>query len=253
MRSLLLLATLTAVTPWAIAQGISATPARLSSPSAAAHPNVPTAFVHSLMSKPDSEGFRRSQHSSPYLPLLSALGMFSDIYPNPNSSSGPDPSAAAFPSAAPAPNILLQALAPAATQQPSASQPLLIELQGDHYVRLTGGDTSGNDLTYQAPVASAARGGSALPNLRKQSAREASPRALSAVALIFRDGHNEEVRDYTISGGVIYVRGDYYSDGYWNKKIELSALNLPETFKSNQQRGVRFVLPSAPNEVITRP
>jgi len=177
--------------------------------------------------------------------------MFSDLYPN--SSSAPDPSAA-VPSAAQAPNILLQALAPAAaTQQPSASQPLLIELQGDRYVRLTGGDTSGNDLTYQAPVASAARGGLALPNLRKQSARDVSPHVLSPVALVFRDGHNEEVRDYTIAGGVIYVRGDYYSDGYWNKKIELSALNLPETFKSNQQRGIRFVLPSAPNEVITRP
>ena len=251
MRRLLLLATLTAVTPWAIAQGTSASPARFSAQAATSHPNAPTAFVRSLMSKPDSDGLRRSHHSSPYFPLLSGLGMFSDLYPN--SSSAPDPSAA-VPSAAQAPNTLLQALAPEAATQPSAaSQPLLIELHGDRYVRLTGGDTSGNDLTYQAPVASAARGGSAPLNLRKESAREASPRVLSPVALIFRDGHKEEVRDYTIAGGVIYVRGDYYSDGYWNKKIELSALNLPETFKSNQQRGVRFVLPSAPNEVITRP
>jgi len=251
MRGLLLVAALTAVTPWAIAQRTSASPARFSSPAVASHPNVPTALAGSLMSKPDSEGFRRPHHASPFLPLLSALGMFSDLYPN--SSSAPDPSAAAFPSAAQAPNILLQALAPAATQQPSASQPLLIELQGDRYVQLTGGDTSGNDLTYQAPAASAARRGSALPNLRKQSGGDVSPRVLSPVALVFRDGHNEEVRDYTIVGGVIYIRGDYYSDGYWNKKIELSALNLAETFKSNQQRGIRFVLPTAPNEIITRP
>jgi hypothetical protein len=178
--------------------------------------------------------------------------MFSDLYPN--NSSAPDPSAAALPSAAQAPSILLQALAPAAaTQQPSASQPLLIELQGGRYVRLNGGDTSGNDLFSPAPVASAARNSSRLPNVGKQSTPDISPHVLSPVALVFRDGHNEEVRDYTIAGGMIYVRGDYYSDGYWNKKIELSALNLPETFKSNQQRGVRFVLPSGPNEVITRP
>lgn len=254
MRRLLLVATLTAVTPWAVAQGTSSDASHSTAPvSAPAHADAPATLVRSLMSKPDSGGFPKPHHSRAYLPLLSALGMFSDIYPNPNSSSGPDPSAAAFPSAAQAPNILLQALAPAATQQPSASQPLLIELQGDRYVQLTGGDTSANDLTYQAPAASAARSGYALPNLRKQSARDVSPRVLSPVALVFRDGHNEEVRDYTIAGGVIYVRGDYYSDGYWNKKIELSALNLAETFKSNRQRGIRFVLPTAPNEIITRP
>jgi hypothetical protein len=76
---------------------------------------------------------------------------------------------------------------------------------------------------------------------------------LLPITLLFRDGHREEVRDYTIADGVIYARGDFYSDGYWNKKIELSALDLPETVKSNQESGVRFVLPSAPNEVITRP
>src|SRR5258708_27122963 len=174
MRKILLVATLTAVTPWAIAQGTSASPAHFSSPPrAASHSNVPTGFVRSLVSTPDSEGSRRSHHSGPSLPLLSALGMFSDLYPN--SSSARDASAAAFPSAAQAPNILLQALAPATTtQQPSASQPLLIELQGDRYVQLTGGDTSGNDLTYQAPAASAARSASALPNLRNQSARDVS-------------------------------------------------------------------------------
>ena len=76
---------------------------------------------------------------------------------------------------------------------------------------------------------------------------------LPPVSLIFRDGHSEQVRDYSIVGGVMYARGNYYSDGYWNKTIELAALNLPETLKSNQSRGVRFILPSAANEVVTRP
>jgi len=56
-----------------------------------------------------------------------------------------------------------------------------------------------------------------------------------------------------ITDGVLYTSGDYYANGSWNRKIELSSLNLPETVKSNQSRSVRFQLPSAPNEVIIRP
>ena len=32
-----------------------------------------------------------------------------------------------------------------------------------------------------------------------------------------------------------------------------SELNIPESRKANEERGVRFVLPAAPNEVVTRP
>ncbi len=71
--------------------------------------------------------------------------------------------------------------------------------------------------------------------------------------LVFRDGHREEVSEYTIADGALYTRTDYYTAGSWNRQIELSALNLPDTVKSNQSRGVRFQLPSSPNEVIVRP
>jgi hypothetical protein len=143
-------------------------------------------------------------------------------------------------------------------QQQPPSQPLLIELQGGRYVRvtgenLTGENTSASGLAYQAPTAAAARSNSAKLDSNRPPAHEVTARVLAPVVLVFRDGHSEEVRDYTIADGAIYARGDYYSDGYWNKTIELSTLNLPETVKSNQERGVRFVLPSAPNEVITRP
>lgn len=78
-------------------------------------------------------------------------------------------------------------------------------------------------------------------------------RELPAAILIFRDGHSEEVHDYTIADGSLYARGDYYTDGYWNKKIDLSALNLTATIQTNSTRNVKFVVPSSPNEVITRP
>ena len=71
--------------------------------------------------------------------------------------------------------------------------------------------------------------------------------------LIFRDGHREETSAYTISNGVLYTGSDFYTNGSWTRKIELSSLDLPETLKSNQSRGVRFQLPSFPNEVIVRP
>ncbi|HTU42661.1 MAG TPA: hypothetical protein VMF10_13205, partial [Candidatus Aquilonibacter sp.] len=60
-------------------------------------------------------------------------------------------------------------------------------------------------------------------------------------------------RSYSIANGILYAQGDYYTDGYWNKKIDLSALDVPETLQANADHGVKFVLPSSPNEVVTRP
>jgi hypothetical protein len=76
---------------------------------------------------------------------------------------------------------------------------------------------------------------------------------LPPAVLVFQDGHTEEVRDYTIADGMLYARGDYYTDGYWNKKISLSNLNVAQTLQANLARNVNFVLPASPNEVITRP
>ncbi len=256
MRRLLLVATLTAITPWAGAQRTSSRASHFTAPVAAlGHPDAPPALIRSLVPRPNSEGFRRFHPSSPYPSLLSAFGLFSDSF-YPNDSSAPDSSAPGYSPAAQAPNILLQALSPAGAipdQQQPASQPLLIELQGGRYVRLTGENTSDSGLAYQAATASTASSNSAKLDSKRRPAHEVTARVLAPVILVFRDGHSEEVRDYTIADGAIYARGDYYSDGYWNKKIELFALNLPETVKSNQERGVHFVLPSAPNEVITRP
>jgi hypothetical protein len=252
MRRLLLVATLTALTPWAVAQG-TASAAHVPAPAVAPDSSdASAAIIRSLMSRPKSDGHRGFQPSSPYS-LLSAFGMFPDSsYPN---SSAPDSSTPGYSPAAQAPNIL-QALSPSGAiqdQQQPASQPLLIELQGGRYVRLNGEKPSDDGLlAYQAPTASKARG-SARVDSNKSVTQAVTARELAPVVLVFRDGHSEEVRDYTIAGGAIYARGDYYSDGYWNKKIELSALNLPETVKSNRERGVHFALPGAPNEVITRP
>jgi len=80
-----------------------------------------------------------------------------------------------------------------------------------------------------------------------------APEESATAILVFRDGHREEVSEYAITNGILYTSDDPFAVGYWNRKVELSSLNLPETVSSNQTRGVKFRLPSAPNEVVVRP
>jgi hypothetical protein len=59
-----------------------------------------------------------------------------------------------------------------------------------------------------------------------------------ATALVFRDQHVMEVRNYAISGGTLWVLGEQQS-----KKIPLAQLDLDATAKMNDDRGVDFQLP----------
>jgi hypothetical protein len=129
-------------------------------------------------------------------------------------------------------------------REPAAPQPILIELQNDgHYARVNGGADQGDaePLSFSRST-----------NQPSAVAAESVSQARTSVVLIYRDGHSEEVRDYTIADGMLYARGDFYTDGYWNKKIGLASLDLPQTLQANASRNVKFDLPSSPNEVITR-
>ncbi len=140
--------------------------------------------------------------------------------------------------------IVIQTPAPAAPvvkEEPKPITPLMIELQGGQYVR------SDN---VEKPVQP--------PNTVKRAQAVTSPARPVSIeivpaVLIFRDGHREQMREYTIADGAIYAHGDYWSDGYWNKKILLSELNVPATLSANQGSGSNFELPSGPNVVIVRP
>lgn len=59
-----------------------------------------------------------------------------------------------------------------------------------------------------------------------------------ATALVFRDQHVEEVHNYAISGGMVWVLADESA-----KKIPLAQLDLPATVKMNEDRGVDFQMP----------
>ena len=121
----------------------------------------------------------------------------------------------------------------------------MIELQGNRYVR------------YGGKQQLAERGANSPPDYveadaKSPSLHQAQPE-LPPTVLIFRDGHREQVPGYAIVGATLYANGDYWQSGHWTKNIELSALNIPATVQANHDNGVKFLLPSAPNEVITRP
>ena len=129
---------------------------------------------------------------------------------------------------------------------PKAQPPLLIELQGDRYVRVSGSPAADTPSAYIEPHAADQASSSTTAALSR-------PAEESSTVFIFRDGHREESSNYSIVAGTIYASTDYWSNGAWTRKIPVADLNIPATLQANQERGVRFVLPSAPNEVVTRP
>ena len=184
-----------------------------------------------------------------------------------------------YPPTASSPVITLQSAAeslpPPGDQGPQQGQPLLIELRGDRYVQISSdgreSDEHGGQPDYfrEMSGSAGAKSGRSQTDVGKTNVLSSRPRVsrgpvntknalpagvlpheLAPTVLVYRDGRREEVREYSIADGVLYARGDYYAVGYWNKKIELGALDLPRTLKANQERGVRFVLPDSPNSVV---
>src|ERR1051325_5301980 len=120
--------------------------------------------------------------------------------------------------------IVLQTPAPAppiVKEDPRPIAPLMIEFQGGQYVR-----SDRNEKPVQLAIA----------HNTKPTKAEPVRTEIPAV-LIFRDGHREQIREYTIVDGAIYAHGDYWADGFWNKKIMLSALDVRETLAANQASG----------------
>jgi hypothetical protein len=132
--------------------------------------------------------------------------------------------------------------------EPKSAAPLLIEWQGDRYVRRSSVDANSgaSQPDYIADVKATTRTRVATNHPAKQS-------DAPSTTFIFRDGHQEQSSDYSIISGVIYARGDYWTTGQWSKQIRISDLDVPATIQANQAEGIQFRLPAAPNEIITRP
>lgn len=132
---------------------------------------------------------------------------------------------------------------------PEAPESLVLELHGDHWVRVT----NYGESQSQPDTERASNQASAVPpaNPRRNQAAQ-PPSELPPAALVFRDGHKEEIAKYMIVGTTIYTSADYWSSGSWSRKVQIAELDVPATLRLNQERGARFSLPSGPNEVMIR-
>jgi hypothetical protein len=158
------------------------------------------------------------------------------------------PFGTAMPEPAPSQLVLLQS--PGAADVPTTRiASLLIELEGDRYVRYGG-------IAGAAQPDAGTRGISALETTSHptKTPSQIAQQPLPPTVLIYRDGHHEEVADYAIVGRVIYAhRANDEQTEYGLNNIQTSALDLPATVRANREHGVSFVLPAGPNEVVTRP
>jgi hypothetical protein len=146
-------------------------------------------------------------------------------------------------------------LSPAAQQVPPAPLPnppesLVLELQGDHWVRIT---NYGRSQTTGPDSIPNVESGSMRPDVPRQASITKPPAPLPRAMLVFRDGHQEEIGKYLIAGTTLYAGADYWSSGSWTRKVQIAELDVPATLKVNQERGTKFSLPSGPNQVIIRP
>ena len=130
--------------------------------------------------------------------------------------------------------IVVPAAAPAPPAEAPRSAPLVIELQNGVYVR----------------NAELRPGISEAPASQRPLEKSAD---LPPAVLIFRNGQTREVSNYAIIDRTMYVAADYWSTGAWNDKIDLADLDLPATTARNRARGVAFLLPGGPNQIVTRP
>lgn len=164
-------------------------------------------------------GFGRSPWSYGYY----GLPYYSDFYPSYDD----------YESAPPPPPPAPEPAAPVAKEEPIPS-PTLLELQGNQWVKVSSFTMSQprSDTTLQTPTA---------------VTKEMPP-----AVLVYRDGHTEDLTSYSIIGTSIYTKSDYWSNGAWTRTIQIADLDIPATLKANRERGVKFELPSSPNEVMIR-
>ncbi|HEX9111203.1 MAG TPA: hypothetical protein VF845_06955 [Terriglobales bacterium] len=75
---------------------------------------------------------------------------------------------------------------------------------------------------------------------RRPQAREDERAAPSpATVLVFRDQHRQEITNYAIAAGTLWVLSDHVVA----KKVPLAELDLAATTKANDERGVEFQVP----------
>ena len=115
--------------------------------------------------------------------------------------------------------------------------PVLLELHGSRWVKVTNfGESSDRALAGET-----------------LAERQTKAKPLPPAVLVYRDGHTEELSSYSIIGGSIHTKSNYWTTGVWTRTIPVADLDIPATLRQNEKRGVNFELPSGPDEVMLRP
>jgi hypothetical protein len=115
--------------------------------------------------------------------------------------------------------------------------PVLLELHGSRWVKVTNfGESSDRTLAAERPAET-----------------QTITKPLPPAVLVYRDGHTEELSSYSIIGGSIHTKSNYWTTGAWTRTIPIADLDVPATLQLNEKRGVNFALPSGPDEVMLRP
>jgi len=154
-------------------------------------------------------------------------------------------------------NQTVEQAPPPATAAPVPKPPesVVLELQGDHWVRITNyGQSQTGGQSGQPDREGASNLPFVVPPVTTRQIQEVQPASeLPPAVLVFRDGHREQIEKYLIMGTTIYTSADYWSSGTWTRKVQIVELDVPATIKLNQERGAKFSLPSRPSEVMIRP
>jgi len=144
-----------------------------------------------------------------------------------------------------------QPAAPESTaNSPKLPESLVMELRGDHWIRLT--SFGPMEIAGQSGEPQSGRVNGPVPVKVPVPSEPAQVPSEPPVVLVFRDGHQEQAAKYTIIGTSLWIKTDYWSTGSWTRKIPISDLNLAATLQANHERGAKFTLPSRPSEVIVR-
>jgi hypothetical protein len=208
---------------------------------------------HAHLARGGRSGFGPHHEISPFARgiLLNSPFLYSD-YDYPDGSSYDSGDTDGVDGAQPRVLVVRQA---AADDSPRRAKPgpLLIEWQGDRYVRFGGAEETGQRGSSARPdyaESDVAKSLTKSPASAPKEPAESRAKELPPAVLVYRDGHREEISDYAIADGMIYVHADYWQDGSGTKHIPLSSLDPSATMQANAQRGAKFMLPSAPNVVI---
>ena len=147
------------------------------------------------------------------------------------------------------PEILIlpiQVTSPEPKQESRPVDPLLIERRGDRFVRTRPGESGAESPDESVPLDKA-------ESFAKSTGANRLTAELPSAVLVFRDGHCEQTASYAIVGSDMFLYFDDLTAGSWSRKIRLADLDLSATAAENHERGSKFQLPRAANEIVIRP